>query len=142
MAALWFAGVALSDRRISFEGQSVPTKGARAYVEEDGDVIRRDSLARLLPGRLVAVLRGLERQREVFLFVEGPTFHFVVPCDPRQRERARTFAVAICTAGSRPADAPIRRTAGPGFPRAALRRPDCWPTAPTVAQPVVPSETV
>jgi hypothetical protein len=121
MAALWFAGVALSDRRISFEGQSVPTKGARAYVEEDGDVVHRDSLARVVPPRLLSVLRGRIRPRELYLLVEGPTFHFVVPCDPSQRERARTFAANICAAGARPADAPIRRTAGPGFPREALR---------------------
>ncbi len=120
MAALWFAGVALSDTRISFEGQSVPVRGARAYVEEDGDVVRRGSMARTV----LHVLRGPVPPREVFLFVEGPGFQFVVPCDPAQVSRARSFAATISAAGSRPADAPIRRGAGPGFPRGAIRRPE------------------
>jgi hypothetical protein len=122
MTALWFAGVALSDIRISFDGQSVPVRGARAYVEEDGEVVRRDSLTRVLPGRLRDVLRGPDHPRELFLLVEGPTFHFVVPCDPELRAEARSFASAICAAGSRPSGAPVRRGAGPGFPRAVLRQ--------------------
>jgi hypothetical protein len=122
MAALWFAGVALSDTRISFDGQSVPVQGARAYVEEDGEVVRRDSLARVLPGRLKDVLRGPDQTRELFLLVDGPDFQFVVPCDPADRAGARAFASAICVAGSRPVGAPARRTAGPGFPRAVLRQ--------------------
>lgn len=124
MAALWFAGVALSDTRISFEGQSVPVLGARAYVEEDGEVVRRDSPGRALWHGLRSVLRGPDAPREVFLLVDGPGFQFVVPCRPDQLARARTFAVAVCTAGARPADAPIRRGAGPGFPRSAIARPD------------------
>jgi hypothetical protein len=117
MAALWFAGVALSDIRISFEGQSVRVAGARAYVEEDGDVVARASLARVV----LQAMRGHGRPREVFLFVEGPDFQFVVPCEPSQVARARSFAAAISAAGARPADAPIRRSAGPGFPRDAIR---------------------
>jgi hypothetical protein len=121
MAAIWFAGVALSDTRLSFEGQSVPVRGARAYVEEDGEVVRRESLSRVLPGRLRDVLRGPDHPRELFLLVEGPSFHFVVPCQPAWRAEARAFASAICVAGARASEAPVRRGAGPGFPRAALR---------------------
>jgi hypothetical protein len=124
MAATWFAGVALSDTRISFEGQSVAVRGARAYVEEDGEVVRRESLSRVLPGRLRDVLRGPDHPRELFLFVEGPSFHFVVPCHPSWRAEARSFASAVCVAGSRTPDAPVRRSAGPGFPRSALRSVD------------------
>ncbi len=102
MAATWFAGVALSDTRISFEGQSVPVRGARAYVEEDGEVVRRESLSRVLPGRLRDVLRGPDHPRELFLFVEGPSFHFVVPCHPSWRAEARSFASAVCVAGPGP----------------------------------------
>ena len=118
---MWFAGVALSDTRISFDGQSVPVRGARAYVEEDGEVVRRESLSRVLPGRLRDVLRGPDHPRELFLLVEGPTFHFVVPCQPTWRAEARAFASAICVAGARVSDPPVPRGAGPGFPRAALR---------------------
>ena len=57
MAALWFAGVALSDTRISFEGQSVPVLGARAYVEQDGEVVQRDSPGRALWHGFLQVLR-------------------------------------------------------------------------------------
>ena len=121
MAALRFAGVSLSDTRISFEGQSVPVRGARAYVEEDGEVVRRESLVRALPGLIRDVLGGPDLPDELFLLVEGPTFHFVVPCDPRLRSQARAFAAAICVAGTRPAGAPAVRGAGPGFPRAALK---------------------
>jgi hypothetical protein len=121
MAAMWFAGVALSDTRISFEGQSVPVRGVRAYVEEDGEVVRRESLSRVLPGRLLDVLRGPDHPRELFLLVEGPTFHFVVPCHPTWRAEARAFASAICVAGARASDPAQGRGAGPGFPRAALR---------------------
>ena len=131
MAALWFAGVALSDTRISFEGQSVPVAGARAYVEEDGDVVRRDSPGRLLWHGMWQALRGRTRPRELFLIVEGPGFQFVVPCVPTQLSRARSFATAISTAGARPADAPIRREAGPGFPRSTLGADP----PPTPAQP-------
>jgi hypothetical protein len=120
MAAQRFAGVALSDTRISFDGQSVPVRGARAYVEEDGEVVRRESLSRVLPGLLRDVLRGPDHPRELFLLVEGPGFHFVVPCDPTERAEARAFASAICVAGSRPKGAPVERGAGPGFPRSAL----------------------
>ncbi len=63
---------------------------------------------------------GRDAPREVFLLIDGPGFQFVVPCVPTQLSRARSFATAICTAGARPADAPIRRGAGPGFPRAAI----------------------
>ena len=118
---MWFAGVALSDTRISFEGQSAAVRGARAHVEEDGEVVRRESLSRVLPGRLRDVLRGPDHPRELFLLVEGPTFHFVVPCDPTWRAEARAFASAVCVAGARSADEPVRRGPGPGFPRAALR---------------------
>jgi hypothetical protein len=121
MAALRFAGVTLSDTRISFEGQSVPVRAARAYVEEDGEVVRRESLGRVLPGLIRDVLRGPDHPRELFLLIEGPTFHFVVPCDPAFRSEARAFASAVCVAGARPADAPVRHMAGPGFPRAALK---------------------
>lgn len=129
MAAQRFAGVALSDTRISFDGHSVPVRGARAYVEEDGEVVRRESLGRVLPGRLRDVLRGPDHARELFLFIEGPGFQFVVPCDPTQRAEARTFASAVCVAGSRPEGAPVEHGAGPGFPRSALseartRRPE------------------
>jgi hypothetical protein len=120
MAAQWFAGVALSDTRVSFDGQSVPVRGARAYVEEDGEVVRRESLGRVLPGRLRDVLRGPDHARELFLFIEGPEFQFVVPCEPTQRAEARAFASAICVAGSRPEGAPVERSAGPGFPRSAI----------------------
>jgi hypothetical protein len=120
VAALWFAGVALSDTRISFEGQSVPVRGARAYVEQDGDVVQRDSPARALWHGFLQVLGGPGSPREVFLLIDGPDFQFVVPCVPTQLARARSFATAICAAGSRPADAPIRRGAGPGFPRATI----------------------
>jgi hypothetical protein len=120
MAAMRFAGVGLSDTRISFDGQSVPVRGARAYVEEDGEVVRRESMARVLPGLIRDVLRGPDHQRELFLLVEGPTFHFVVPCDPAQRAEARAFASAICVAGARPPGGPALRGAGPGFPRSAL----------------------
>jgi hypothetical protein len=123
MAALRFAGVSLSDTRISFDGQSVPVRGARAYVEEDGEVVRRDSLTRVLPGLILDVLRGPDVPRELFLLVEGPSFHFVVPCDPALRAQARAFASAICVAGARPAGSPVVRGAGPGFPRAALGAP-------------------
>lgn len=120
MAALWFAGVALSDTRISFEGQSVPVRGARAYVEQDGDVVQRDSPGRALWHGFLQVLGGPGSPREVFLLIDGPDFQFVVPCVPTQLSRARSFATAICAAGARPADAPIRRGAGPGFPRATI----------------------
>lgn len=120
MSALRFAGVSLSDTRISFEGQSVPVRGARAYVEEDGEVVRRESLTHVLPGLIRDVLRGPELPRDLFLLVEGPTFNFVVPCDPALRSEARAFASAVCVAGARPADAPVVRSAGPGFPRQAL----------------------
>jgi hypothetical protein len=120
VSALWFAGVALSDVRISFEGQSAPVGGARAYVEQDGDVVHRDSPAGALVRGLRAALGGRAAARELFLIVDGPGFQFVVPCAPHQAARARTFAAAICAAGSRPADAPIRRGAGPGFPRSAI----------------------
>jgi hypothetical protein len=122
VSALWFAGVALSDTRISFEGQSVPVSGARAYVEEDGDVVRRDSPGRLLWRGMWQALRGRGGPRELFLIVEGPGFQFVVPCDPAQAARARSYASAVSAAGARPADAPIRRGAGPGFPRSAIAR--------------------
>jgi hypothetical protein len=123
VAALWFAGVALSDARISFEGQSVPAQGARAHVEEDGEVVRRDSPGLALWHGLRQVLRGPDPPREVFLLIDGPGFQFVVPCPPDQVTRARSFAAAVCAAGARPADAPIRRGAGPGFPRSAITRP-------------------
>ena len=115
-----FAGVALNDSWLSFDGQSVPVRAARAWVEEDGEVVRRESLARVLPGMVREVLRGPRAPRELFLLVEGPTFHFVVPCDPGLRTEAREFASAICVAGARPVDAPAVRGAGPGFPRVAL----------------------
>ena len=123
MAALRFAGVALSDSRISFDGQSVPVLGARAYVEEDGEVVRRETLTRVLPGLIRDVLRGPDHPHELFLLVEGPTFHFVVPCEPALRSEARAFAAAICVAGARPQGAPGVHGAGPGFPRAALGTP-------------------
>ena len=120
MAAMRFAGVSLSDSRISFDGQSVPVRGARAYVEEDGEVVRRETLSRVLPGLIWDVLRGPDHPRELFLLVEGPSFHFVVPCDPALRAEARTFAAAICSAGARPNGLPTVHGAGPGFPRAEL----------------------
>jgi hypothetical protein len=120
VSALWFAGVSLSDVRISFQGQSVPVAGARAYVEQDGDVVHRESPARALARGLRAALIGRPAARELFLIVDGPGFQFVVPCEPQQVARARTFAAAICAAGARPADAPIRRGAGPGFPRSVI----------------------
>jgi hypothetical protein len=123
MAALRFAGVSLSDSRISFDGQSAPVHGARAYVEEDGEVVRRETLASVLPGLIRDVLRGPDHPRELFLLVEGPSFHFVVPCEPSLRAEAREFASAICVAGARPAGAPLVRGAGPGFPRTALGNP-------------------
>ncbi len=124
MSALWFAGVSLSDVRISFQGQSALVAGARAYVEEDGDVVHRDGPGSALWRGLRAALAGRSAPRELFLIVEGRDFQFVVPCAPQQAARARTFAAAICAAGARPADAPIRRGAGPGFPaRPSPRRP-------------------
>ena len=132
MAALWFAGVALSDTRISFEGQSVPVLGARAYVEQDGEVVQRDSPGRALWHGFLQVLGGPRAPREVFLLIDGPGFQFVVPCVPTQLSRARSFATAISTAGARPADAPIRRGAGPGFPRAAIAQQAASATSPLV----------
>ena len=79
---------------------------------------------------------GRTRPREVFLLVDGPGFQFVVPCRPDQLARARSFAAAVCAAGARPADAPIRRGAGPGFPRSAIARPaPNQPLAGTRVQP-------
>jgi hypothetical protein len=143
VSALWFAGVALSDTRISFEGQSVPVAGARAYVEEDGDVVRRDSPGRLLWHGVLLALRGRMAPRELFLIVEGPGFQFVVPCDPSQAARARSYASAVCSAGARPADAPIRREAGPGFPRSTLGADAPPPPAQpaTTARPSVTSRS-
>jgi hypothetical protein len=127
VSALWFAGVSLSDVRISFQGQSAPVAGARAYVEQDGDVVQRESPARALVRGLRGAFGGRVAARELFLIVDGPGFQFVVPCEPQQAARARTFAAAICAAGARPADAPIRRGAGPGFPRSAIT-PEGSPT--------------
>ena len=121
MAALWFAGVALSDTRISFEGQSVPVRGARAYVEEDGEVVRRESLSRVLPGRLRDVLRGPDHPRELFLLVEGPGFHFVVRAS-RPAGRGPRLRLRDLRRRRPPGGRPGGAGRGPGFPRAALTR--------------------
>jgi hypothetical protein len=125
MTAERFAGVALGAHVISFEGQSGPLPGVRAYVEEDGEVVRRVSPTSPAGfGRLLDVLRGQDHPREVFLIIDGRGFQFIVPCDPEERLRAREFAAAVCAAGDRPAGGPERRPAGPGFAREVLRRPE------------------
>jgi hypothetical protein len=118
MTAERFAGVALGAHVISFEGQSGALPGVRAYVEEDGEVVRRvTSAGPASLSRLLDVLRGQEHPREVFLIIEGRGFQFIVPCDPAQRLPAREFAAAVNAAGARPASEPVRRPAGPGFAR-------------------------
>jgi hypothetical protein len=125
MTAERFAGVALGAHVISFEGQSGALPGVRAYVEEDGEVVRRvTSAGPATLGRLLDLLRGQEHPREVFLIIEGRGFQFIVPCEPAQRLRAREFAGAVSAAGSRTPTVALRRPAGPGFAREVIRRPE------------------
>ena len=102
-------------------GSERPGAG-RARVRRGGRRGRPPRLARpersgTASGRCCA---GRLRRARSSCSIDGPDFQFVVPCAPAQLARARSFATAICAAGARPADAPIRRGAGPGFPRAAI----------------------
>jgi hypothetical protein len=125
MTAVRFAGVALGAYDVSFDGQSGALAGVRAWVEEDGAVVRRlpDSAVSAVEW-VVGAVRGQEHPREIYLVVEGAGFRFIVPVTSGERSAARTFAGLVSQAGAQPRSAARELRAGPGFARSSLRRPD------------------
>lgn len=101
-----FSGVSLYVDAITHDGSRRGLQGVSASVESAGEITKRMTATRVIGGGLLfgpagAVIGALAKKkrddRELYLYVDGPDFQWVVPVDPTAGAVARAFAARINT---------------------------------------------
>lgn len=97
-----FEGVAITDGRVAYKGQTVALAGVTASVETAGQIERRVTVTRLATIGFWALLAKKRKDnRELYLLVDGADGAFVASVNPKQGEKARAFAARLNTLGKR-----------------------------------------
>lgn len=113
-----FAGVSLTDGRVSSPQGGGSVAGAHATVDTAGQLSRRMTATRLvLTGPLALAWRKKKDDREVYLLIEGQGWAISAPVDPKRGAQARDFAAKINAAAS---------AAGASAPPAETPAPDVY----------------
>lgn len=102
-------GVTFGKGSIRYKGQVQPLRGARARVEVAGQISQHSDVGGMVVGGLlfgpIGAIVGsgdiTNDNRELYLYVTGSEYEWVVKCKPKQTKAVREFASAINSAALR-----------------------------------------
>jgi len=101
-----FAGIAVIDHWIYYQGQGQAVAGVNVLVETAGQLAARSTVTRTVAGGLLfgpaglivgALFRKKQDMRELYLLVDGPLYAWAVPVPPKLGPQARNFAAFVIT---------------------------------------------
>jgi hypothetical protein len=102
-------GLEIRGRVLHYAGQAKPVAGARAEVQAQGQIVQQSSITGAVwggavagtAGAIIGAGRGSADKRQVYLLIDGPSFSWAVPFDPRFMNQGYAIAAKINTLAKR-----------------------------------------